>query len=367
MQFSLTAFEEKKVTNKRKLKASMGLILIITIMTGMFFGCGKEIKTNRYEADFVDLFDTASKIVGYTTDKGKFENQTNFIYDELKVYNDLFDIYNGYEGINNLKTVNDNAGIKPVKVDKKLIALLLFSKEIYQLTDGKVNIAFGSVLKVWHTYREAGIALPQEAALPPMEVLLEANKHTDINKMIIDEQASTVYLADKDMSLDVGAVAKGYATEQVALDVEKKEGITSMLLSIGGNVRSIGEKGNQEGPWKVGVQNPDKEDGTSLLHTVALVESSLVTSGDYQRYYFVNGKRYHHIIDPETLMPANHYRAVSILTKDSGIADGLSTAAFIMPLEEAKALIEKVEGTEAVFVMPDGHLEYTSGFKNYIQ
>ena len=140
-----------------------------------------------------------------------------------------------------------------------------------------------------------------------------------------------------------------------------------MLLSIGGNVRSIGEKGNKEGSWKVGVQNPDKEDGTSLIHTVALVDSSLVTSGDYQRYYFVNGKRYHHIIDPETLMPADHYRAVSIIEKDSGLADGLSTACFIMPLDEAKALIEKIEGAEAVFVMPDGNLEYTSGFKDYIR
>ena len=199
-----------------------------------------------------------------------------------------------------------------------------------------------------------------------MEILTEANKHTDINKMILDEQASTVYLEDKEMSLDVGAIAKGYATEQAALAGENKEGITAMLLSIGGNVRSIGEKGNDEGPWKVGVQNPDKEDGTNLLHTVALVESSLVTSGDYQRYYFVNGKRYHHIIDPETLMPADHYRAVSIITKDSGIADGLSTACFIMPLDEAKALIEKIDGAEAVFVMPDGSLEYTSGFKDYI-
>jgi len=353
------------VTNKIKLKIS--IILIITLIAGMLSGCAKETKLTRYDTEFLSLFDTASKIIAYTTNETEFEKQANFIYDELKVYHELFDIYNDYDGVNNIKTINDNAGINPVKVDKKLIDFLLFSKEIYELTDGKVNIAFGSVLKVWHEYREAGIVSPETAEIPPMEILLEANKHTDINKMIIDEQASTVYLEDKEMSLDVGAIGKGYSTEQVAQAGENNEGITTMLLSIGGNVRSIGEKGNKEGSWKVGVQNPDKEDGTSLIHTVALVDSSLVTSGDYQRYYFVNGKRYHHIIDPETLMPADHYRAVSIIEKDSGLADGLSTACFIMPLDEAKALIEKIEGAEAVFVMPDGNLEYTSGFKDYIR
>lgn len=347
-------------------KLRVSIILIIILIVGMLAGCTKQTKLVRYDSEFLGLFDTASKIIAYTTDESAFEKQSNFIYDELKIYHELFDIYDDYEGINNIKTINDHAGINPVKVDKKLINLLLFSKEIYQLTDGKVNVAFGSVLKVWHEYREAGIDSPETAAIPPMATLLEANKHTDINKIIIDEQASTVYLEDKEMSLDVGAVAKGYATEQAAFAGEKA-GIASMLLSIGGNVRSIGEKGNNEGPWMVGVQNPDQEDGTSLIHTVALIEASLVTSGDYQRYYFVNGKRYHHIIDPETLMPADHYRAVSIIAKDSGLADGLSTACFIMPLNEAKALIEKIDGAEAVFVMPAGSLEYTSGFKDYIR
>ncbi len=350
-----------------KMKFKICILLIITLIGGMLAACAKETKLTRYDVGFTNLFDTASQIIAYSRDEAEFKKQSDFIYEELKTYHELFDIYNNYEGINNIKTINDHAGINPVEVDQKLMDFLLFSKEIYELTDGKVNVAFGSVLKVWHEYREAGIDFPETAMVPPMESLLEANKHTDINKMIIDEQAGTVYLEDKEMSLDVGAIAKGYSTEKAALAGENLDGITKMLLSIGGNVRSIGEKGNNEGPWMVGVQNPDKEDGTSLIHTVALIESSLVTSGDYQRYYFVNGKRYHHIIDPETLLPADHYRSVSIIAKDSGIADGLSTACFIMPLNEAKLLIEKVDGAEAVFVMPDGSLEYTSGFKNYIR
>lgn len=350
---------------KNTLKTKIGMILIITLIAGMLSGCGD--KTTRYEVQFTDLFDTSSNIIGYTKTKAEFDTQAKFIYKELAIFHQLTDIYNNYEGINNLKTVNDNAGITPVKVDKRLIDLMIFSKDVYNLTDGKVNVAFGSVLRIWHQYREAGIAIPSSAAVPPMELLLEANKHIDINKIIIDEQASTVYLEDKEMSIDIGALAKGYATEQAALAGEKELGITSMLLSIGGNVRSIGEKGNGEGSWNVGVQNPEKEDGTSILHSVSLMGKSLVTSGDYERYYMVDGKRYCHIIDPDTLMPANHYRAVTILTKDSGMADALSTGSFILSLDEAKALMAKVEGAEAVFVMPDGSLSYTSGYESHIR
>ena len=350
--------------NNIKKTSIIGLVLVSLILAG-FSGCAKE--TKRFEAEFLTLFDTATKIVGYTDSKSDFEKQSDFLYSEIGEYHKLFDIYNDYEGINNIKTINDQAGISPVQVDRKLIELLIFSKEIHELTDGNVNVAFGSVLKLWHQYRETGMDDPDNARIPPMEKLVEASKHTDINKMIIDEQAGTVYLEDKEMSLDVGAVAKGYAAEMACREMERTLGVESLLISLGGNVRAIGFKDSEGNPWRVGVQNPDVEDGTSLIETVSLVDASLVTSGDYQRYYFVDGKRYHHIIDPKTLMPADHYRAVTVLTKDSGVGDGLSTAVFILPLEQAKALLQKVPETEAVFVMPDGSLEYTSGFKNYIR
>ena len=102
-----------------------------------------------------------------------------------------------------------------------------------------------------------------------------------------------------------------------------------------------------------------------MLMTLNVSDYSMVTSGDYQRYYVVDGKKYHHIIDPKTLYPASHCRAVTIVVPDSGLADGLSTAAFIMPVEDAKALVQSYGG-EAVFVMNDGTLEYTSGFKSFI-
>jgi thiamine biosynthesis lipoprotein len=287
------------------------------------------------------------------------------IYDNLKEYHELYDIYNDYEGINNIKTINDNAGKAPVKVDQRIIDLLKFSKEAYDLSGGEVNVAFGSVLAVWHEYREAGIDDPDLAKVPPMELLQEKAKHTDINKMIIDEKNSTVYLEDSEMRLDVGAIAKGYATEQVA-QIMIEKGYTDGLFSVGGNVRAIGSRGKND-PWNVGIQNPDKESEESYLHVMNLDNLSLVSSGDYERYYMVDGKRYHHIIDPKTLMPADYFRAVSIITEDSGLADALSTTIFNMPYEDGLKLIESLPNTEALWVMKDGEMKYSDHFKDYIK
>ena len=327
--------------------------------------CGSE-NLNRYEAESLDYFDTSIRVIGYADSEETFEEILDYVYMDIKDYHQLSDIYNSYDGMNNLKTINDNAGIAPVKVDKKLIEMLLYCKKIYELTDGKVNIAFGSVLKIWHDYREEALATPENASIPPMDILLQANEHTNIDNLIINEDQGTVYLQDKDMRLDVGAIAKGYAAEQVAQDFKNKFNNKPLLLSMGGNVRAIGYKKNNDVPWEVGIQNPDIESEDSILLSIGLADKSLVTSGDYQRFYLYEGKRYHHIIDPATLMPSDYYLSVTILTENSGLADGLSTAAFILPIDEAKALIESIDGTEAVFVLQDGTIEYTDGFKDYI-
>lgn len=328
--------------------------------------CSRQSKRTKYEASFIGLFDTETKIVGYSNSKDEFTKYSQYIYNSLKEYNDDYDIYNNYPGINNVKTINDNAGIKPVKVDKKIIDLLVFGKEEYKKTNGKLNIAMGSVLSIWHKYREAGINDEENAALPPMDDLKEAAKHTDINKVIIDEKNSTVFLEDKDMSLDVGAIGKGYATEQVA-QMAMKDGFTSGLLSVGGNIRAIGSKDGKGEMWDLGVQNPDTESSETSLCTVELTDASLVTSGDYERYYTVNGKQYNHIIDPVTLYPAEYYHSVTIFTKNSSLADALSTTLFIMPYDEGKKYVESLQGVDVMWVMKNGEIRYSSGFEKHLK
>lgn len=345
---------------KKRLIILLVVVYIINL-TGCSFG-----EKNRYEAEFLQLFDTVTKIVGFANSKEEFEEYTQMIYDNLTEYHELYDIYNNYEGINNIKTINDNAGISPVKVDKRIIDLLLFSKDVYDKTEGKTNIALGAVLKIWHEYRDTGIEDPENSSLPPMDLLVAASEHTDINNMIIDEAASTVYLSDREMSLDVGAVAKGYATEQVS-QITYEAGYTSGLISVGGNVRAVGYKNASGEKWNVAIQNPNKDEEENSLFTLSINDLSLVTSGNYQRYYIVNGKSYHHLIDSKTLMPAEYFVSVSIVCKDSGMADALSTAIFNMSYEQGNALVETLEDTEALWVFPDYSIKYSEGFNEFIK
>ncbi len=342
-------------------KRILPLLLALLLLAGC--GAGQTAAPNspkRYEASYLTLFDTVTTIVGYSDREEDFRAAAQAIHDDMLTYHQFYDIYNDYEGLNNLKTINDNAGVAPVQVDQKIIDLLLFCKELYTVTDGKVNVAMGSVLSLWHDARTLGIEDPDSAALPHHDALLEADRHTSFEGVVIDEQASTVYLSDPAQRLDVGAVAKGYAVERVCEAAPK-----GLLISVGGNVRATGPKPLDDAPWVVGVQNPEG-DKSDYLHTIYVKDVSVVTSGDYQRYYTVDGVAYHHIIDPATLYPAKLWKAVTVLCPDSGLADGLSTALFTLPQAEGQALLDRFEA-QAMWVDLEGNLLYSPGFQDYIR
>lgn len=329
--------------------------ILIAAMLLPLSACSK----TRSSVSWFDLFDTVTTLLGYTSNEKEFSEQSTLLKQDLMEYHKLYDIYHSYPDINNLKTINDNAGIAPVKVDQKIIDLILLGKELYTLTNGQINIAIGSVLSLWHDARETALQDPSAAVLPDQTALEEAAKHIDISQVIIDEENSTVFLQDPKMSLDVGSLGKGYATEMVIQNA-KQRGLTDALLSVGGNLRAIGKK--PDGSWTGGIQNPWSDQQQGSLYTIQLDDISLVTSGDYQRFFVVDGKQYHHIIDPDTLAPANYANSVSILCKHSGIADGLSTALFNMPVEEGMALIESLPDTEALWLLPDQTVQMSSGF-----
>mgnify|MGYP005757493923 FL=1 len=340
----------------------MKRVCAAVVLCALLCGCaaapaGEEGGQKRYEASFLTLFDTVTTMVGYADSQETFTAQAQQIHDELLEYHQLYDIYNDYDGMNNLKTVNDNAGIAPVEVDARILDMLEFSRELYEETGGRVNVAMGGVLSLWHDAREAGIEDPANAYLPDQDALEEAARHADWSNVFIDEEAGTVYLADPDMSLDVGAIAKGYAVERVC-----ETAPAGMLISVGGNVRATGPKPDGS-PWVVGIENPD---GGDFLHTLYVEDSSVVTSGDYQRYYLVDGQRYHHIIDPDTLYPATRWRSVSILCADSGIADGLSTALFTLSQEDGQKLLDAFDA-EALWMTQDGELLYSPGFQAMVR
>ena len=335
----------------------LSVLLVVLLLTG----CAgrKQPEQKQYTATFLTLFDTVTSIVGKSESQEEFQKTAQAVHDELLVYHQLFDIYKDYEGLNNLKTVNDRAGQEPVQVDGRIIDLLKDCKEYYARTGGKVNVALGSVLYLWHEARNDGINDPAHAYLPDMKELEEAALHTALDAVVIDEGASTVYLPDAAMRLDVGAVAKGWSVQRVS-----ETAPAGLLISVGGNVCATGPKDANGTPWVVGVQNPDG--GDDYLHTLYLTKGSVVTSGDYQRAYVVDGELYHHIIDPVTLYPSQYWRSVTIVCDDSGLADALSTALFVLPLEDGRALVESC-GAEAMWVDRDGKISYSQGFEALIR
>lgn len=349
----------------------MAAVVAAILLASALVGCqGTSGKYDKYSDSLFDVFNTLITVVAYTRSEQEFDSYFAKMRARFHELHQMYDIYNDYQGVNNVKTINDNAGVQPVKVDKEIIDLLLFAKDWYSRTGGKTNVAMGAVLRIWHDYREEGQNDPDNAQLPPMEDLREAEKHTDIDKVIIDAENSTVYLADPKMSLDIGAVAKGYATEIVAREMAEA-GLKSALISSGGNIRAIGKPldGVRE-RWGVGIQNPDESvvpDEQNVLDVIFINDSSVASSGDYMRYYVVNGRVLHHIIDPATLMPADYYRAMTVMTQDAGVADFMSTTLFLLPYEQSRTLAESIDGVEAVWVMPGGEVKATDGMKEIMR
>ena len=355
---------------KSRITRMTAALLAAVLSLSLLVGCKPKKELTRYTTIFYDVFDTVTQVIAYCESEEEFNTQMQALHQDLIVYNQLYDIYNDYDGVVNVKTINENAGKAPVQVDDRILSMLELARQMYKLTDGKINIAMGSVLGIWHDYREAAEQNASETdnTLPTQEELEAAAQHCDINDLVIDEEAKTVYLSDPEMSLDVGSVGKGYAVEQAAQSAEAR-GLTSALISVGGNLRAIGTKpdGSQ---WVGGVENPWNSsevytNGSSTVAAVKMSDLSLVTSGDYQRYYVVDGVRYHHLIDPATLWPAAYFDGVSVLAPDSGVADCLTTGLFCLPLEEGRQLVESLDGVEALWCTTDGEVVTSSGWSEH--
>lgn len=336
----------------------LALLLCILLACSVLGGCA-QAEPQKYSTSFFDVFDTVTTIIGYADSQETFDRVVGEARQQFVRYHQVFDGYNAYDGVHNLYYVNQNAASGPVPAEPELMTLLAWIRDLQPSLEGRVNVAMGAVLRLWHDAREAGVALPDEAALR------EAVGHVDMSQVILDEKAGTVYFADPELSLDLGAVAKGYTAERVAQWMLDSE-MPSFIISAGGNVRMGNPPADGRTKWGVGIQDPDGAvlGLSDIVETLYVTSCSVVTSGDYQRYYVVDGQRYHHLIDPDTLMPDTDFRSVSIITEDSGYADLLSTAAFLMPYEESRAFVDSLDGVEAIWLFPDGSKKMTFGAMN---
>ncbi|MBR2612513.1 MAG: FAD:protein FMN transferase [Clostridia bacterium] len=314
-------------------------------------------------------FNTYSMLSTYgDTSDDNIEKYLEISEEVLSYYHKLFDIYYEYAGVNNIRTINKNAGKSPVKVDEEMIDFLEYCKQIYTITNGKTNVMLGSVLKIWHECREIaeedfGYLSPED--LPTVEELAQAQEHTSIDLLVIDRENMTVYISDPEASLDVGAVAKGY-TVDILYERIKALGASSVVLNIGGSIRAIGARPNGSG-WVVGITNPHRTPEKPFALRLRFQNTALVTSGDYERYFVCGEQKYHHIIDPLTGQPATYFSSVSILTEESGLADALSTALFCMSYEDGLALIsslrEEGKAIEVLWIDREGNHKMTDALR----
>ncbi|MDU1044207.1 FAD:protein FMN transferase [Peptoniphilus rhinitidis] len=336
---------------------------------------GSKVSGNieKYDLEFYETFDTVVDVAIYSDDKDFAEKNLQYTKKRFEELHKLFDNYKNYDGITNVKTINDNAGIKGVVVGDVLFNLIKNSIDDNNIISHNTDVAIGPVTELWNSYRELyesgktasevkeikGSTLPKNSELERLRAL------TNINNIKLDEEKKEVYLEKEGMKLDLGATAKGYATEIVARELEER-GVTSGIISAGGNVRIIGSPGDGREFFSIGIQNPDLENENSILLTMKLKDTSAVTSGDYQRYFEVDGTRYCHIIDPDTLKPSRRLKSVTVINKDSGLCDFLSTAAFNSSNEEIESLAKKTNSA-IIWVDENMKLNYTDSAKEYIK
>ena len=339
----------------------MKLVALVYIIALLMLTSCSVSNPVRYQAGFIGTFDTYIQVVIYASSQQEFGEHFAYVRDIFKHYHALFDIYNNYEDINNLKTVNDNAGIAPVAVDPAVIELILLSRQMYYDTGGALDITLGSVLSIWHDYRMLGIANPEQATIPPYPSLRAARAIGSIDDLIVDEQSGTIFLAHQGMLLDVGATAKGFAAERAAQRLQAR-GVISALIEAGGDVVTVGRSMTDGGrPWNIGVRHPLTG---GIIDAVQLQGLSALTSGGYHRAYTVNGLEYNHIIDPVTLMPAERFASITIIHESAMVGEMLSTALFVLPLADGLTLAQRF-GAAAIWVMHDGTVEFNEMYREF--
>jgi len=356
------------VLRRKEIKSLLSTVLLLVCLAG----CKQpEALYMRRTAIFFDYFDTAIQLIAEVKSEEEFKYYAEMAEERFAGLHCLFDIYNTYPGINNIRTINDNAGGEKVTVDKEIISLLCLAVEGYHFSSGLVDITLGPVLSLWHDLRRKAAVEPSHAMLPDFGDLSSAYLLRGMEDIIIDTESHTVHLIRPGMSLDVGSVAKGYATELVA-EMLYENGLHNFLIDAGGNVCSYGKPlSTDKQYWSIGLQSPLQGSYNIMTHAdiidvVYTQRESVVSSGGYIRFYEVDDVRYHHIIDPRTLYPADGCLATTVITSSSAYADLFSTITFLLSPQEAFALAEELSFA-LLIVLPDGSVQTNTAMVKYLQ
>lgn len=328
------------------MKKSLYYITILILLFGFYFSF-----TNRKVEHSKNIMkmDTYINIKLYSKNKkvDKILNDVESIYNK---YDILADAYTKYDNVINVYYLNNVLEVnKEVTISKELADLIQYGIDVYNNTNGLVNIAMGNVTGVWKKYINEGTEVPSEKELN--------NLNININDIVLE---GNKFLKKSDVKLDLGSITKGYVTEEVGNYLESKK-IDKYLINAGGNVK-VG-KSYKDGKYVIGIENPN--DTNKMYKKINVEKKSVVTSGDYQRYYEVNGIRYNHIINPKTRFPTNNVKSVTVICDNSKDADMYSTYLFLLPLEEALNYVNNKDNLEAVFYVNEDNIITSKGFSSY--
>jgi thiamine biosynthesis lipoprotein len=288
-------------------------------------------------------FDTVITLSAYTDD----DSVLTEALDRCAAYEKLFS--RTIEG-SDIWRVNREGGA--VEVSPETIRMLQAGMEVSEASAGAFDPTIEPVSSLWDFSGETAI-------LPDAQALREAAGRVDYRKLAIEDGRLVLPL---DMGLDPGGIAKGYIADRIG-ELLRAGGVKSALINLGGNVLTIGRRAADDERWVVGIQDPRGETGANKL-TLRAEDMSVVTSGNYERYFILDGVRYHHLLDPQTGWPVdNGLDSVTILSRSSVLGDALSTACYVRGLEEGMELVAGFDGVEAIFIGSDGTITMTEGAK----
>lgn len=333
--------------------------VFILLLIGFILLSGCTTKKSSEELSLVKedqfILGTFGSISAYSTSEEAGYNAISEAYDRINEIENLMSTSREGSDVYNM---NKNAGKEPVNISSSTLEVILEGLGYFSDTKGSFNIGLGSLIELWGIGKES-------QKVPTIEEITEAKNHIDLDQLEISEDNKTAFIKDSKMLVDLGGIAKGYSVDE-AVRILKENGVTSGIVNLGGDVYALGTKVDGT-DWRVGINNPEIGENNSIAR-ISVSNKSVVTSGDYERYFIENDVRYHHIIDPETGYPANNELVSVTIVSDKSIdGDVLSTSAFVLGLDEGLKLIEERAGVEGILITKDKQVYLSSGLKNKVE
>jgi len=340
----------------------IGILLLVVMLT--LSGCQaqankdqtKNQTQNQTQNISNETYQRSEFVLGTIVSVKIFEDGSEAVLDEIFSRLEEIELRMSFNAAESeVKDVNAAAGKNPIKVSEDTFDVISASIEFAEISDGRFDPTIGPLVQLW------GIG-SENAKIPTDQERDIATQLIDWKQVDLDKYDKSIYLKNPDMELDLGAIAKGYASDEV-VRILKENNVDRGIINLGGNVYAYGEKIDGS-PWRIGIQNPLSDRG-EYIGIVDLKNKSVVTSGIYERYFEEDGVRYHHLLDTSTGFPIKtDLASVTIITESSIRADALSTILFVAGVEDGITLLEQhFPETEAIFVTLDKHV-YSTGLED---